>query len=108
MNVSPADLEPLRGLPRLRELRLRHTNPHRTPGGLPLDLDPLSGAAALEVLVLPGRPVHDLSPLRGLVALRELDVEPRSTTLLPWSTRRGCRCCGCAPHASAVSNRSAG
>ena len=35
VNVSPADLEPLRGLPRLRELRLRHTNPHRTPGGLP-------------------------------------------------------------------------
>jgi Leucine-rich repeat (LRR) protein len=74
VNVTPLDLEPLKALPKLRELRVGWTNPHRTPGSLPLDLDALAGLARLEVVVLPRMPVHDLGPLRALHGLRVLDV----------------------------------
>jgi internalin A len=74
VNVAAPDLSPVARLPRLRELRLAHTNPHRTPGGLPVDLDPLAGAEALEVLVLRHYPVRDIGPLRGLRRLRVLDL----------------------------------
>lgn len=74
VNVGSPDLTPLASLPRLRELRLTHTNPHRSPGGLPVELDPLASIETLEVLVLPHLPLRDLSPLRGLVRLRLLDL----------------------------------
>lgn len=74
VNVAAPDLAPAARLPRLRELRLSHTNPHRTPGGLPLDLDPLAGAPGLEVLVMRHYPVRDIGPLRALRRLRVLDL----------------------------------
>lgn len=74
VNVAAPDLAPAARLPRLRELRLSYTNPHRTPGGLPLDLDPLAGAPGLEVLVMRHYPVRDIGPLRALRRLRVLDL----------------------------------
>lgn len=74
VNVAAPDLAPAARLPRLRELRLSHTNPHRTPGGLPLDLGPLAAAPGLEVLVLRHYPVRDIGPLRALRGLRVLDL----------------------------------
>lgn len=75
VNAEVDDLEPLRSLPRLRELRLTWTNPHRRRIGLPMDLVPLAESRHLEVLRLPGFAVDDLTPLRGLPRLRELDVQ---------------------------------
>jgi Leucine-rich repeat (LRR) protein len=74
VNVAWPDFAPLAELPDLRELRLTHTNPHRSPGSLPVDLGPLAGVAGLEVLVLRHYPIRDLDPLRHLGRLRVLDL----------------------------------
>jgi internalin A len=74
VNADDPDLSPAARLPRLRELRLAYTNPHRRPAGLPLDLDPLAEVPTLEVLVLRHYPVRDIGPLRGLRRLRVLDL----------------------------------
>ncbi|HET6952989.1 MAG TPA: hypothetical protein VFI47_21580 [Acidimicrobiales bacterium] len=74
VNVSSPDFTPLTRLDHLRELRLTHTNPHRAPGGLPVELDPLAQLDELEVLVLRHYPIRDLGPLGGLFTLRVLDV----------------------------------
>lgn len=74
VNVSSPDFAPLADLPALRELRLTHTNPHRSPGGLPVDLEPLAAVAGLEVLVLRHYPIRDIEPLRHLGRLRALDL----------------------------------
>src|SRR5262249_15846589 len=73
-NVTPPDLRPLAALTRLRELRIVQTNPHQTPVGLPLELDPLAKLDRLEVVALPKLPVRDLTPLSHLPRLRELDL----------------------------------
>ncbi|HEY4392668.1 MAG TPA: hypothetical protein VGP64_01335 [Polyangia bacterium] len=74
VNVVPEDLKPLASLPRLRELRIDWTNPHESPRGLPFDLGPLAHLDHLEVIALAKMPVRDLTPLHGLVRLRELNV----------------------------------
>lgn len=74
VNLEWPDLTPLAGLAHLRELRLTHTNPHVSPGGLPIDLAPLARLGALEVLVLQHYPLESLEPLRGLSQLRVLDL----------------------------------
>src|SRR5947207_5130764 len=74
VNECPSDLESLRALTKLRELRITQTNPHRTSVCLPLTLEPLADLHALEVIALPELPIEGLVPLAGLSALREVDV----------------------------------
>jgi Leucine-rich repeat (LRR) protein len=74
VNVEWPDFGPLTQLDHLRELRLTHTNPHRSPGGLSVELDPLASIENLEVLVLPHYPIRDLAPLHGLSRLRVVDL----------------------------------
>ena len=73
-NEPIGDLEPLRRLTRLRELRLVRTNPHRRVEHFFEDLEPLRALSNLEVVELAHAPVDDLSPLAGLTYLRRLDL----------------------------------
>jgi internalin A len=74
VNVAWPDFAPLAELRDLQVLRLTHTNPHRSPGGLPVDLQPLAAVDGLEVLVLRHYPIRDLGPLRNLRRLQVLDL----------------------------------
>ncbi|PYG02337.1 internalin A [Georgenia satyanarayanai] len=74
VNVEWPDLAPLTGLVHLRTLELTHTNPHVSPGGMPVDIAPLAQLGALEVLVLQHYPLESTEPLRELRALRVLDL----------------------------------
>jgi internalin A len=74
VNAQLATLEPLGDLPELRELRLHHTDPHRSPGGPPLDLSVLHGCPHLAAVEIPRHNVRSLQGLEDHRALHTVDV----------------------------------
>ena len=74
VNVSIVTLSPLVDLPNLRVLRIRNTNPHRSGGGMPLDLAALAQCQHLTVLELPGHNIRSLEGVEWLPNLRTLDL----------------------------------
>lgn len=74
VNARPVTLAPLGDLPELRVLRLRHTNPHTSPGGMPLDLSVLCQCPHLTVVEIPRQSVHALDGLEGHRYLHTVDV----------------------------------
>jgi Leucine-rich repeat (LRR) protein len=74
VNVRPVSLDPLADLSDLEVLRLHHTDPHRAPGGHPLDLAALRNCARLAVVDVPRQAVRSLSGLEGHAQLRTVDV----------------------------------
>jgi Leucine-rich repeat (LRR) protein len=74
VNARLVTLEPLSGLPKLRVLRLHHTNPHRSPGGALLDLSVLSKCPHLAVVEIPRQNVRALDGLEGHRDLHTIDV----------------------------------
>jgi len=74
VNARPVSLEPLGDLPKLRVLRLRHTNPHTSPGGALLDLSVLRQCPHLTVVELPRQNIRSLDGLEGHQQLHTVDV----------------------------------
>ena len=89
VNEEIEDLEPLRALSGLRELRLSATNPHMHVEHYVRDLEPLAALTQLEVLELPRTKVADLAPLAGLSGLRRLDLSLTRVTDLARSPACG-------------------
>ncbi|WP_189608418.1 leucine-rich repeat domain-containing protein [Saccharospirillum salsuginis] len=74
VNARPVSLAPLGDLPKLRVLRLHHTNPHSSPGGALLDLSVLRQCPQLTVVELPRQNVRALDGLEGHKHLHTVDV----------------------------------
>ena len=74
VNTRLVTLEPLGDLPKLRVLRMHHTNPHRSPGGALLDLSVLRKCPHLTVVEIPRQNVRALNGLEGHQNLHTVDV----------------------------------
>ncbi len=80
VNAQLVTLESLGKLHELRALRLHHTNPHRLPGGMLLDLSVLRKCPHLTIIEIPRQNIRALNGLEGHRNLHTIDVSSTHVT----------------------------